>query len=267
MKKNEMMKSNIISLLGILSVIFLIFIILFVSLMILSHLGVVQLPQSMRNLFSFGSPDDRIFGDEGRLYEVLSGKKTNEEVTLAYSISSDLFRSVLAGVEMPDEYYAENRVRYIGEGQTLQKRYQIYVSGSRYRIMEYSGDEIEMSYICDGVHVYIVRADGEMRQTAISDVFSPDRLAAITPLSALESDTISHITKASSVDSSLYSVEFVPDEHGKREILYVSPAYGMVLRAETYMGDTQSFQSVITDWQTNLDALGLPDRFFEYDGS
>lgn len=264
MKVSTTVKGNILSLLGIMSVILLIVVAISLSLFVLSHFGVVELPQGIKDLFG-GKEDPRIFGDEGALYEALANKRAQDGIELSYSIDKELFASVLSDIDLPQEYFVQNTVQYVGPNMTLEKRYLIYVMGERFRVIEYNGDELLQSYVCDGSTVYVVNADGSYKSSSNIQLYDPAVLGAITPISMLSDDGARDIAKAQNELASLYSVR-IDKSSSEYEYLYVSPAYGMVLGAELYRDGKCAVRAIITDLKTDLSSMGIGESFFEFRG-
>lgn len=255
-------RQRILSLLSILSL--MLAAVFFISALAfgLSKIGVIDISK----LFGYGDSDNEILpGDGGRFADALRDNSSTDKVLMIADIPLSELSSLLANNPPAETYYISNSFVYYSRGITYSSSNRIWKDGENYRVETYQGTTLKQTVICDGSKVGIT--EGQSNDThvfEINDSFNIESYASMPhPRDFLSRWDVNNltITLLRTESDNLYQVSYKYPSMNQTELLYISIEYGLVVKAETYIG-TDLVYSLSTEEITNsLDKFDVQTLF------
>ncbi len=210
----------------------------------LYSIDVLVLPSFITDLFHIGEEENPevIPGDEGAILQALKDHVPGVEVTVIPDPTSVDLASLL--YEMPEHprYTLVNYTLLKSGDSSLLCMNRVWRDGEKYRVETYSGDGAQklITAICDGEVVSISdhRYNTTARYPAGGD-FTLSSQAGMPDIEFTRGENAPELEIAliRSAKDNLYRCVFDYEELGQREELYISIEYGIVMRAESYVGE------------------------------
>ncbi|MBQ4574314.1 MAG: hypothetical protein IJA85_03875 [Clostridia bacterium] len=210
----------------------------------LYSIDVLVLPSFISDLFPKGedAEDEVIPGDEGAIMQAVKDHAEGVEVTVIPDPDTLDLASLLFDLPEHPTYTLVNYTILKSDDSFMMRMNKVWRDGEKYRVETYSADGAQrlVTAICDGETVSITDhlydttarypAGGEF--TLSSQAGMPD-----IELTRGEGAPELEVSLVRSANDNLYYCVFDYEQPEQREELYISIEYGIVVRAETYVGE------------------------------
>lgn len=210
----------------------------------LDSIDVPVLPSFITEFFRSDEDEDKkeLSDDEEAVILALKGENDHLETVMIPDPSTLNLASLLFDMPECSTYTLVNYTVLKSDTDYLMRMNKVWRDGEKYRVETYSADGKQRltTAICDGINVSIT--DHLYNTTALYPAgggFTLSSQAGMPDIELTRGEDAPEIevSLVRSAQANLYYCVFDYEQLGQREELYFSIEYGIVLRAESYVGD------------------------------